>query len=496
MRSLLVDHATLRSAHSVLYGRTIPEPFYRASYEDEIDISCLANLIENIILFDEIVVPGVPHVHSERLSSAFGSAVSFRPLDPKLFNSIEQEACGWLRSVDNPHSALNLMNLALDTFDDGSDCYALTAIYRFAYPDGKASGRVDTFKRQYSPNAITDYTEQYETLGVPLGAETIQSIIAKLDIDSLRKSVAKKDEWITHDFLGVAAIRSVYWGLLRSRCYDLISRELSINYSPHLLRSDATAFSRLSDRKQKVGLGVNPIEVDPYMRALKNAHDHGREFVEEQTGIKMLGLNYSPLFHYVLSKIDKKEQILSATYDVRHARDAIALRGRLMDVDEAVREGNLKETVKIAKEVDRLSRVFATELGANVSGLGCSISVLFMSVNVPNKITGIIQAEIDAQLNRHFLFLRNVFRELNSTARLGKYHEILTSQSQQPIKINDLPPTEGELVYQAAAALDASEQSPEANRRVARLIQARSPGLSLQDALEVVRKAWAILWPE
>ena len=276
MRSIAVDYATLRAAHSILYRNArVNKPRMSDATNEDISISCLGSVIENILLFDRITVAGIPHVFSKQLSSAFGPAVEHISIPYELCDQIEKDALKWTQGMSDVFFALDCMNLQVAVLPDISSRVDLAAWFSGDGPSGGGS-----FDEKF-PRAETEGANVHHTLAVRKQIRAIS--------EGARRNSIVRDGNYKGETLGRLDIRraeelitNVYWVLFRSRCHEVISRVTGQNYEPHPARSRATALSRASDLKVAI-FRSEPLSQNPYIRALDLAYRRGQKVMLRNT---------------------------------------------------------------------------------------------------------------------------------------------------------------------------------------------------------------------
>ena len=214
-------------------------------------------------------------------------------------------------------------------------------------------------------------------------------------------------------------LEAVYWGIFRSRCYDLLARTFHLPYLPHPLRARSELAVRCLDMKS---IGAP----NPFLAVLKDAHDEGRQYVYEKSGDWIEPFRLSPLFPFILRKCKNKEEILPRTYDIRDSRGARALRSRLATTGDAE---SLRDRIELVSELDSLKGMLASELGLERTAQKVSFNIAGMistTLPVPETLTRFIGYHIPRSTNSRLLFLRNIYKEMTQAAGLGKYYEFLT----------------------------------------------------------------------
>lgn len=492
MRRVLMDYATLRDAHSVLYDGSR----YGSFHPHEIAIVSLSQLIESIVLFDEIIIPGVPHIFGEKLAKNFDEGVSYRPIDHEQYYLIERTATEWTKKLD-VDEALEAANLGFTEMPRGSDGYALSAIF--------LDHRAPLLGFLPEIREVSRYFEQGSADRIePAIASETRELIAQISTENAERSEAQGNvPSIYHkhyrmlsskaDVYPVRLVRNTafiaYWLLNRSRSYDLLSRSMGINYLPHPTRATATYLSSAAD-----GRASDPsrIALGPYLDALENSYRRGHEQVTA-AGINLLPLRYAPVFQYVLSKCRAKRDILAAAYETRHSKGATALRRRLEELDALALDGNLKDALRLAKEVGRASRIFDTELGLRLEGGSVSVSIHGISAKVPIPIAQLGKA-LSLATNSRLLFLRNIFQELSASSRLGEYHEMLLRRDGRHDSDDIDGPTREELRRHAAAFLSLhNDTRVTPNKAAFDAIRSLSPEITSIDVKKIIDEAWDLI---
>lgn len=410
--STLIDVGTLRAAYSLL-NREAGVALEKSTGADSYIIA-LSTLVEAIILSDEVVVPGVPHTSAESLTKLFGEAVTYRSFDYADYCQLELEAVDWAVSKVSVLRATDAFNVDLTTVHGGSsDGYLLGLTFGF-----------DRKKNQLRP---------WE-LSLDEGLEASNSVVYGLDlgheIDSvLDGRLAELVGLCRYRFTGESPgdtqslAQRLYWILVRCRCYDMIARLWGLPYAPHPFRARATLLSRSSDAS-------NVALKNPYMNAMKAVFDEGRQYIDEHAGALLAPLEYSPILPYVLSKCSKNSEVLPRTYELRAERGPRAIRRRVAEFNAAVSAGSIKESMQLGRELESLKRSFKAELGLPIGGDPVGLGLFSLSISLPKRLTTMLSDRllepVTAALRPQTLFLRNVFRETSTVARLGSKFEMLT----------------------------------------------------------------------
>jgi hypothetical protein len=471
----LVDMGTLRSAYALL-NRKASSDCILPNDEDSY-IAALSSLVEAIVLSDEVVVPGVPHMHGEIVASLFGEAIKYRPIDQALYCEIEREAIDWALNNVDASQAIDAMNVELRAGPGGnSDVYRVETTFGFCRKGQKldlaicGSAQTGLECRNEAPYGL-DVKSELSARGAQREAE-------------MRNLMEK---WPNDRRVGYTPTTFLYWVLVRCRCYDSIARLWKLPYAPHPLRARATLLSRSSDDTAKSG-------GNPYMAAIKAVLNEGRTYINSETGSVVAPLEYSPILPFILANCQHKSEVLPRAYELRDAPGPRACRKRLAQYFEALNCGAIRDLTKLSGEIATLKNYLRAELGVPVSGEPITIGMYAASVPIPHRLTTLVKGFAASFREPQTLFVRNVFNEIGAVAKLGGKYEMLTrgpdamlghqvSWSKAEVARN--------LAYQFNMDIAAGTPSIERKANGIGLARRLVPSLSFADAWKLVQQVVA-----
>lgn len=472
MRKIYIDFATLRSAYSMLYRGDHSDYFGASSFTD-LDIVALSTVLENIVLFDEVLVGGLSHVYSEQLSGSFGPAVKHLPSDYQESLLIEQEALNWVSQISDFSEALKLLEMKFAGAPIGSDGTTIALALGFAQDKSATSlvghPKVDIKDDLTNTNCHTDWDGLTSMEGL-VEEESFTSYMGedKASLAILQKGVYFRATAKTtserlqtlveralqsapgfksnvYDLRRKHALENVYWGLYRARCYELYARIHQLDYCPHPLRARACLASRDADlTSEKKSSLATPIDT------LDQIYREGIDMVNAQTNAEMIPLPIAPIFPFIISQCRTKTELLDRTYEIRDSSNAKNLRFSLNEIEEHFANGDLKSAIEYAKDLQNLQEFLRADIGIQSSDPTMSIALFGVNVPVPSRLTRWTKNLITSPKRRQLLFLRSIFQELTKTSRLGKYYDFLL-RDEKDARYKPLRPSTQELIMWAEA---------------------------------------------
>ncbi|MEO7083562.1 MAG: hypothetical protein ABI442_14560 [Gemmatimonadaceae bacterium] len=405
----IVDHGTLAAAHSVLFAGS--SPFVNST--TDISLACFASLTENLIFFDKLILPGIPHGFSNQLARAFGDAIEFMPLDGALWHAVEEDSLKWVCENVDFKTALDLSHMVMNGMHIvGSTEMGIAAALSVVADSNPITHHL----------IADDWSEgdSYSAEVWPKNFDVMHRLFAGL-VDKHKNSDDEVIRSLSPRFAGLD-LWNVYHGVFRTRCYELLSRSLHVPYLPHPLRA-------------RSALGIRCLEMrmppeNPFLTTLSDAYDSGRHYVQEKTGDWMEPFNAYPVLPFVLAKCKTKEEILERVYDIRDSRGARKVRAKLALLCEAQ---SLRQRVALSNELDLLKRTLAIELGTQILEQKISFNIVGLvsiSLPVPDSLARFVSRSATRLISGHLLFLRNIFKEMIQVSALGERYEFLTKASE------------------------------------------------------------------
>ncbi|MFK8030010.1 MAG: hypothetical protein AB8G18_07195 [Gammaproteobacteria bacterium] len=473
MRKVYIDFATLRSAYSMLYRGDHSGLLQGASSFTDLDIIALSTVLENIVLFDEVLVGGLSHVYSEQLAGSFGPAIKHLPAGFQESRLIEQEAMEWVSNITDFSQALYLLEMKFVGAPIGSDGTTIAIALGFAknqsetslvgHPNVAARDDLTNFLYHADMDGLTSMSGLVENENFTSYIGEDKANLAILQRGKYFQATAKETSTqlnaIVEDALQTApgfnsraydirrksALEKVYWGLYRARCYELYARIHGLDYCPHPLRARACLASRVADFRFE-----NSAAPSTPMDTLDHIYKEGIDVVNELTNTEMMPLPIAPVFPYIVSKCRTKSELLDKAYEIRESSEAKNLRASVTEIEASFASGNVKEALEYTRDLQNLQEFLRADIGIQASDPTISIAVFGVNVPIPSRLTGWASSLITSPKRRQLLFLRSIFHELTKTSRLGKYYDFLL-RDEDDARYKSLKPSNQELVVWAEA---------------------------------------------
>ncbi len=483
--SVLVDLGTLRSAYALLNCKN-RDIFYVSEFEDSY-IPALSALIESLVLFDKVVVPGVPHVSGQLISSFFGDALHYEPILYAHYWKIEEEALRWVSeklSVEKMSDILDVKFFYHGWQGGCSGGYDINMSYGFDLKAGREEldddlgGYLARWNEGFEIPSPQDHLEmdfykKYTSIFIANNGGSANQI----DYPVIQGMSVNPENYI-----------KLFWIIVRTRCYEMISRLWGIPYSPHPFRAKAAMLSRSSD-------ACNGNFSNPYMVAIESVMKESRDFIAEELGAGLSTLTYSPVFHYLVSKCKSKSELLPRAYDLRSRSGPRAIRKRLRELNDAVSSGNHKDAITLGAEINRLKNYLRADLGLPTHGEPVTLSFYFVGVPIPQFLSDKILGHAESVVRPQTMFVRDVLGEVSRAAQLGSGFEMLT-------RGQDVWPGEGmgwsrqeienHVRYRHQTDLNVGASRIQANKNSLDLVRKLDPKISFPDAWGIVRNLVSI----
>jgi hypothetical protein len=460
MGTVILDAGTIRTAAAVLDpDRAAGEPLGPR----DVQVATVGQLVEALVLFEEIAVPEIdgPHGRIPHLVRGVGEAVVPLPVPEEVTREIKRAASGWLASHPRLSDLVQLVDGAVVEFTQGSagGSVEYTVLEAFGVRD-KYSPHVRAFlelgrSRPVGPeprirgvgwrNSPRSRELPWEPTEPPSKKVVADGVLGKAlaelglpgmvvgwegqpETNVIAGAGCGDDAWSDNAFVALCA--NLAWSVWRTRCYDLVAQREGHAYLPHTLRARLAGYSALSPEV----LGDPPMSSEStvarrYLRVLSDVHDQAREVANEELGVQFMPLRCSVLLPYVVRKAANRDRVLDVAYEVRDRRGARALRRHTSEMQERLAQGDLKASMALVREMNRLTVMLRRDLGLDKGPvMTMAVSVPFIGqVESPIAMPASVAAASRALgLGRaRTLFLRDVFHDLALASQLGDVYDIL-----------------------------------------------------------------------
>ncbi|MFG2550710.1 hypothetical protein [Streptomyces sp. NPDC048581] len=399
---MALDVATIRAATSVLFPDGPREDNGRFA---DLDIAALGQVIEGLVLFNEVLVPDLGHrLDVPAAGGLFGPAVHVPAIERHIAETIAEESRQWINSgpETNVESLIQLVG--------GEPRIGATSSSNLLVLEA-----IGVRDRYNSP--VMEWIRAIQSQGPAPHPPT---------------GMLRAGGWNDYGSDEVEDFcRNLVWLTYRARCYDLLCRHIGVPYMPHPLRARMAGFSCFQGIPSQLPQPrpQRPPVIHAYLEAINTVYEEARETVSSVLDGAFLPLQCSSLLPYVVHKAGRRENVLSAAYDIRDSRGARHLRSHVSELEQRIDEGNMKAALPLTKEINRLTNQLRRQLGLDdVQPPNMTISIGgIVSVDASGGIK-----KLATKLTRRIrvarprtMFLSNVLDGLSSAATLGPLYEVL-----------------------------------------------------------------------
>lgn len=403
MNDVLIDFGTLRAARNTIN-------FPRREGPTDAEIISLGSLLESILLFDKSVLPNVSHRSSSDLIEFGGCAIELREIDPAIADDVEANATKWISDYEDIDEALHVCGFhKLEQWVSSSQ-FAVGATLGLS----KEQLRAPYIKNATNCNRYIYFPEDEEQW-------VSSDIIEQRDRSSVsiknRDAFAKTWRILEHRLKRRKTnfnIINIYWLLYRSRCYELYSEALNIDYAPHPIRSEVVFNSRL--------LRHHSTPVNAF-KSLFRVHAESVNYVNSNLEVHCEPIPVAPVLPLVVKKAKHPSGVMEEVYKMRDSTAVKELREGLSSVKYAMLVGDTATALKYTRQMKEIESFMRSEAGFESSESNVTISILGVKFNLPDKISKSSSAVVSGIKPRSLLFLKDVFSEMQKSHSLGVYRD-------------------------------------------------------------------------
>ena len=382
---VMLDHATLVAVTNVLD---------HPKAASNLDYAAASLLVENIVLHDELLVPGLPHVQADALQQRFENVIQFEPLSSHQITPIEQSGIDWVKHYSSAADALKLAGFHFQGLYVGSHDHELALEFGVSRSQLRDLNRHADSDRAVAEQALRDLGKSMQG-DSPLASEAemnglIERWLSKIAWHDLRSQLTPDHPFGTRLYelamemhgepptrisVPVASyLAQIYWTLFRTRIYDLASNHFGADYAPHPVRAIASAVSRTESCTS------HRHALDVIASSIRKVHQEGIEYLNEQLGVAIAPLNFAPMFPYIVRKMTPSENLIQAALRVRELGPAKELRQTVRQPTSAVRTGDLVGARKCASQLKAIEQFMRSE--ANISPVQSSANISLFGLTI------------------------------------------------------------------------------------------------------------------
>ncbi|MGW4841422.1 hypothetical protein [Nocardia brasiliensis] len=392
-------------------------------WQSDFDICSAAQVLESIVLFDRIQVPdidGARHTELLEITEALGDSLEVGEVPDLERTEAVQNSKDWLSKIPDAVSLIEVIG--------GTHTYSTESVTQLIL---RAYGVEDKYSTELRELMVTlglrDTVNQHRSAALRY-AEPLKRALEAIGLPMIRINRVPSSQACVHEDI-VNLCTSLAWAAYRVRLYGYLASAQGIPYMPHPMRSRVSGFAAATD------IGGAEAATDPgfaraYIEVLERVYEEARATVNESLGTAMVPLTFSPLLPYIAKKAGRnRNDLLAAAYDVRDSKGAKAVRAATRNLQDAMRNASLHDTMKSINELQALAREFRTGLGLNSpQQIATAISVAGFRVDAPITLSPKASRGVKRISTpfspRTALFLRNVFADLSQVAALGEVYDI------------------------------------------------------------------------
>ena len=442
MRYALIDNSTLTGIERLL-GHI---PIKNTATIDG-DILCLENLIEAILFYDGVVAiedykPSFQEIRKETFSTLIFLKPEFMSYDDLIKTSqeisnsiIPTVKAGQFTDGDfRPFFDMLRMNVTF-TWDIASS--------EFFLQQKMLSGSSSTDILKYSKLCTAIFNELADKGNTEYSASINEQVLL---YDSKGNPITSKYKVVTKDGHEVNAslsrqvtafFTSLIWLSYRTIFYTLVGNNFKIDLFLHPIRH-SYQINLLSKFHQNDGFSFNSL-----VSAMNNSATEGLNKIQKFTA-PFIQYNQIPLFvTWMAEKVRKPQDYINVAYDIRNDALFVEARRKLIQLEELLltsEEKYIKESNLLLGDVEKAINGITTKFGVGTEqGLSTSnLITLWNYASVFSKLPILPDADIrlrkldflkDLIPQKGFKAIyRNIVTDLSQISKLGKYHEVITSQ--------------------------------------------------------------------
>jgi hypothetical protein len=435
MRYALIDNSTLTAVQRVLGHIPV-----KNKYLIDADIPALESLIQAILFYDQILfLDDYKEVHREERKDFFNKLLGYQFRDQTyklLINKAKEITEDIVLNVSGgkivdgdfaPFLEMLKMNLVF-TWDMTSSVFYLTvkalegdsSIDRSKY--GQLSSMIysELMEKKISVSSIEDKEPiLYDSRGNRIGKN--------YSVSSKEAEIARQTS---------AFLAGLNWLAFRTTFYTLAARQFDVDLFLHPIRNafQVNLFSKLNGNHSKF---------KPIINAMNNSAHETLNKVFQVTQPFVLRQDLPMFTAWLADKLENPGAFIEAAYDLRGEKIFVEARKQLIELEEMLGRGDNAAYVKQANSLvqavqDQMKKISAQFKVDTPQGIPTSPMISVW--NLSTLATGLPQIpDLDVQI-QGLSFLRNVLpgrgfkavyrtliQDLAKVERLGKYHDIITS---------------------------------------------------------------------
>lgn len=415
---VVLDVGTINTARALLDPGRPPGP--PGPYSD-FDVSCAAQVLESIILFDSIDVPDIDGTRHEYIADqveALGDALRASSVTSEEVARSQEQCKQWLADKTSVHALMYTIGRKPEYV------WASTSSSKYQY---LAAFGVNEKYSSRLPLIDEAMYRQTTRGGRGWRGKTLWEALASVGLPFIRLSeMERMDRYFSESEMKL--LTTVTWAAYRSRQYEDYALAHESSYSPHPLRARISGYSSTTVTAGR--LAKSPRLSRIYMELMESVYEEARLKTNRQLRTTIAPLNISPLLPYLAKKaLWNRNDLLPIAYDLRDTKPARSLRQAIDGLQTSVATNDLSGALGFLNELDTLSQEFRASLRLAPSrqiNFAVNIGGLFQVESPVNT-----QAKIFRRAKRltglrspRLLFLRDVFAELSRAATLGQAYDM------------------------------------------------------------------------